>query len=140
VSIRIPLFVCVMALLTFGAAASSRGDIVVRVEVKESGEKADPATALTVETLAGATGQFATKTAVGKDTVELKGDVKKSETGEYRVRVTFKNTRPAGAQEVSTNVILSAGKPKQIGGLQGAGTERSVVLTLEEPAAAAAAR
>ena len=146
-TIRIPLFLCIVAVLAI-ATRPSRGDVVVRVEVKESAQKtnsapaavatpgalppADAKTVLSIETLAGANGQFATRTTVGKEAVELKGDVKKPQDGQYRVRVEFKNTSPGGAQEVSTNIMLPAGAPKSIGGLESPGGQRFVVLTLEE--------
>lgn len=146
-ALRIPLLVCIAAVLAL-AARPLFGDIVVRVEVKESAQKAiadptatdtpaatppaDAATLLSIETLAGANGQFATKTTVGKETIELKGDLKKPQDGQYRVRVEFKNTHPGGAQEVSTNTMTPAGQPKTISGLQSTGGQRFVVLTLEE--------
>jgi hypothetical protein len=147
VAIRIPLLICIAAVLAI-AAPPSFGDVVVRVEVKESAQKAnaapaaadtpaaappaDATTLLSIEPLAGANGQFATKTTVGKETIELKGDLMMPQDGQYRVRVEFRNTHPGGAQEVSTNIMTPAGQAKTISGLQTSGGQRFVVLTLEE--------
>jgi hypothetical protein len=155
VAVRIPLLtICIATVLAIGVR-SSRGDVVVRVEVKESAPKADakaaaatadtpgalpPAdatTVLSVETLAGENGQFATKTTIGKETVELKGDLKKPQDGKYRARVEFHDTSPGNAQEVTTSIMLPAGTPKSIGGFESTVGRRFVVLTLEEAAPAA---
>jgi hypothetical protein len=153
VTIRVPLFLCIAAIAAL-TAYPSFGDVVVRVEVKESAAKgnaaaaaadtpgalppADAKTVLSVETLAaGANGQFATKMTVGKETIELKGDLKKPQGGQYRIRVEFKNTSPGGAQEVSTSMMLPAGTPRSISGLESRVGQRYVVLTLEEAAPAA---
>jgi hypothetical protein len=152
VTIRVPLFVCIVAIGAITACTSFGDVVVVRVEVKESTAKgnaaaadpsialppADAKTVLSVETLAaGANGQFATKTTVGNETIELKGDLKKAQDGQYRVRVEFKNSRPGGAQEVSTNIMLPASTPRSISGLESRVGQRYVVLTLEEAAPAA---
>ena len=135
-TIRIPLFVCLAAVLAIGVRAS-RGDIVVRVEVKDSTQKEQPEAAplLTVETLAGAGGQFSTRTTVAKQTVTLKGDLKKQDNGKHRVHVSFSAQGEARVQEVTTLVEVPVNKPQQISGLEGPGVQRSVVLTLEEAAA-----
>ena len=143
-AIRVSVFVCLVMTLAVGVRPC-QGDIVVRVEEKDSSPKADAAaspaearTVLSVETSAGASGRFAAKMTAAGETVELAGDVKKSEGGPYRVRVTFVNTGPHGTQEVSTNITLPLNKPTQISGLDGPGVHRSIVLTLEESAAAPA--
>jgi hypothetical protein len=137
VAIRIPLLLCIATVLAVGVR-SSRGDIVVRVEVKDSNQKADAAPLLTVETLAGTGGHFSAKTTVAKQTVMLKGDLKKRDGGMHEVHVTFSSNGDDGSQEISTSITLPLNKPKQISGLQGAGGQRSIVLTLEEAPAAAA--
>jgi hypothetical protein len=126
--------VCIATVLAIGVRPS-RGDIVVRVEVKDMGEKAEAAPVLTVETLAGAGGHFSAKTTVAKQTVVLKGDLKKQDNGKHRVHVSFSAKGDEGMQQITTLIEVPLNKPQHISGLQGAGTQRSIVLTLEDDAA-----
>jgi hypothetical protein len=131
---RIAVLLAAVLGLGFGSA---RGDVVVRVQVTEPNQQAGAAAAaaLTVETLAGTNGNFVAKTKLEKQTVELKGGVKQLDKGRYRVHVSFSNQGDGTAQQVSTIIELPMGKPQEIGGLAGAGGQRTVVLTLEnEPA------
>jgi opacity protein-like surface antigen len=126
------LLVAVAAAVLTLAASAACADVVVRVEVKEVSPKADPVTTLSVETLAGAGGQFSATTTVSKQTVTLKGGLKKSDDGPYRVQVNFSRRGDDGGQQISTSIVLPLNKPHEIGGLSSAGGERKVVLTLED--------
>ena len=129
---RIHLAVALVVVLAF-AVSSSHADVTVRLEVKDSGQKAGDAAVpvMSVETVAGSKGNFAATTKLGKQTIELKGSLKKSDDGKYLVKVTFSDRAEGSTQMVSTNIIVPLSKPQEIGGLAGAGAERKVVLILE---------
>jgi len=132
--VLVRLNVLLIATILACFATLSRADVVVRVEVKvkDPNQKADANPALSVETLAGTTGQFSSKTTVGKQTIELKGDLKRGDDGQYRVRVSFSDLAEGSVQQVTTNIILPPNKPREIGGLVGADGQRSVVLALDD--------
>jgi hypothetical protein len=127
---RFHVAVLAAALMLFGSAAA-RGDMLVRVHVTDSDHKAD-APAMSVETLAGASGKFAAKSKLEKQTLELKGEVKKGDDKYYRLRVSFIKTGEAGVTEVTTNIVVQMNKPQEIGGFVGTAGQMSVVLTLED--------
>jgi hypothetical protein len=132
VATRIPLLICIAAVLAVGVRSSRAGDIVVRVEVADSNEKSDPVPVLTIETLAGASGHFSTKTTVAKKTVVLKGDLKKSDDGVHRLHLSFSSNGDDGSQEITTSIMTRLNKPQEIGRLESQGGQRLITLTLED--------
>jgi len=137
VTIRVPLLICIASILAIGVRSSHGADTIVRVEVTDSNQKAEPVPILSVETLAGAGGQFSTKTTVAKKTVVLKGDLKKSDDGVQRVHLSFSTNGDDGSQEITTSIMIHLNKPQEIGRLESPGGQRLITLTLEEAQAPA---
>jgi hypothetical protein len=137
------------ATILTGAVASA--DVIVRVQVMEGQDPAEPTTqpaavagnpqeaktVSTVETLTDAAGRFLARTSVGSQVIELKGSITPLVGSDRnRVRVTFSNRSDLDRQEINTNVELPLNQPRTIGGLHtSAGQSRSIVLTIaNEPA------
>ena len=135
--------VVLFAILTCGVASA---DVVVRVQVVEGPVRAEDAAAaddgpgqaetlLSIETLARPGGAFRSRTEVGGRIVELKGSLKPGGERSYTVAVAFSSKGPDGGQEVTTNLLVTIGKPVVLAKLVGAGRERSALLTIVEDGA-----
>ena len=119
-------------ILTGAMTAAANADIVVRVQVFHEAEDADPQAvpqgeaSMTLETQATAAGRFLSRTRLGKQTIELKGNVKHGDDGTDRVSITFTEQAPGEQRQLSTSLMLKPDQPHVVG----KAGDRKVVLTI----------
>ena len=114
-------------------AASVDADVVVRVQVFHEAADADPLAvpqgeaSMTLETQATAGGRFLSRSRLGKQTIELKGSIKRDgDDGTDRVSVTFSEQAPGEQRQLGTSLMLKPDQPHVVG----KSGERKVVLTI----------